>query len=378
MGREITREELNQILEKHELWLRSGGKEGERADLKGANLTGVDLIGVNLSRASLVGVSFIGARLGLINLAGANLRDARLRDANLYGANLYGANLWRADFTGANLEGANFANTIVNGTTGINIPGRNTTYLETSIRGKEQEIDQLKKQLDQAGDNAEQTKELKNQIEQVQEQKQKQENELKILKEQIDDLKIELSGKIGEAKKSLENSLKNASEQIQYNSKYAKYFGWGGLAIFGLSFIGLVFIPIYIWCKNVFPSDNWHILFYTFPMIAMILIATTLLRHQKALLNEVRYFSAMKHQVELYSGLLEASQHAAAGLGNPEKSAEYVQETFTQIRDRLLSIQHFRYQTDAQSEDKRSHDDSSLDRVARLLEKITDLAGKGS
>ncbi|WP_197273122.1 hypothetical protein [Neisseria sp. 74A18] len=28
-----------------------------------------------------------------------------------------------------------------------------------------------------------------------------------------------------------------------------------------------------------------------------------LLRHQKALLNEARYFSAMKHQIELYSGL---------------------------------------------------------------------------
>lgn len=53
----MTKEQLNEILKKHELWLQ-GDENGEKA-----------------------------------NLYGANLRGANLRDANLYGANLCDANL---------------------------------------------------------------------------------------------------------------------------------------------------------------------------------------------------------------------------------------------------------------------------------------------
>ena len=70
-----TNEELNEILRKHELWLR-GDPSGARADLSGANLI----------RA---------------NLSGANLSGANLIRADLSGANLYGANLYEADLSGA-------------------------------------------------------------------------------------------------------------------------------------------------------------------------------------------------------------------------------------------------------------------------------------
>ena len=73
--KEITRDELNEILRKHNLWLK-GDFNGARANLRGANLYGA-------------------------NLRGANLYGANLNEANLYGANLRGANL-----NGANLRGA--------------------------------------------------------------------------------------------------------------------------------------------------------------------------------------------------------------------------------------------------------------------------------
>ncbi len=102
-------------------------------------------------------------------------------------------------------------------------------------------------------------------------------------------------------------------------------------------------------------------------------IGTTCLRHQKNLLAEVRHFSNMKHQIELYSGLLEASQHAAVSFNHPEKANEYVQETFTQIRNRLLNSQ---YLPDNSSADKQSDNDFGSDKVLDLLNKIADLSGK--
>lgn len=63
----ITKEEPDKILRKHKLWL-ADEKDGERADLSGANLSRADL-----SRA---------------NLSGANLRRADLSGANLSGADL--------------------------------------------------------------------------------------------------------------------------------------------------------------------------------------------------------------------------------------------------------------------------------------------------
>jgi len=84
--------DIKRKLELHAKWVKSNGKEGERANLKGANLLGANLEGADLEGA---------------NLLGANLFGANLEGANLFGANLFGANLERANLLGANLERAN-------------------------------------------------------------------------------------------------------------------------------------------------------------------------------------------------------------------------------------------------------------------------------
>ena len=76
-----TQEELDQILQQHQLWMDSEGVTGQCAELRYANLTSA-----NLYNANLFGVLLCGA-----NLRGADLRGADLRRVDLFGADLRNA-----------------------------------------------------------------------------------------------------------------------------------------------------------------------------------------------------------------------------------------------------------------------------------------------
>src|ERR1700730_4525007 len=93
--------ELAQILDEHKMWVESGGDEGAKADLTGANLAGADLTGVNLQDAILTKAKLTSADLSMANLRGANLVHADLRNATLLGTELRGANLMGATLYGA-------------------------------------------------------------------------------------------------------------------------------------------------------------------------------------------------------------------------------------------------------------------------------------
>lgn len=73
----ITREELNEILEKHGKWLFCAD-EGERADFSYMDLAGVDLRNENLGGMILKGADLKGA-----DLTGATLVETDLKGANL-------------------------------------------------------------------------------------------------------------------------------------------------------------------------------------------------------------------------------------------------------------------------------------------------------
>ena len=78
----ISQEELKEILKKHEMWLK-GEKGGERADLRDTNLRGTNLMDADLRYTDL----------RCANLSDTNLSDADLRSANLWNADLRDANL---------------------------------------------------------------------------------------------------------------------------------------------------------------------------------------------------------------------------------------------------------------------------------------------
>ena len=66
--REISEDKLKHILENHKRWLRSKGKEGERANLKETNLREVDLKKADLSNADLQRSNLFGADMEQANL----------------------------------------------------------------------------------------------------------------------------------------------------------------------------------------------------------------------------------------------------------------------------------------------------------------------
>ena len=415
----IDQKTLSAIFKEHQLWLDSNGENGERADLsnksligadleganlreanlRGANLREASLIGANLREANLIGANLIGANLIRANLRGANLRSAylrsayliganlrgaNLREASLIGANLLDANLIEADLEGADLEGANLRgadlegtnlNTQFLGSTGLftNDLQRKLQSSEATIRELEEKLKQAQQAQSETVKNDEEITQLSARLEQEKLEKEKIKEELN---SKIKELTEGLSNRIKDAQKSLSEALKNTDSQIQNNENTACWFKWLGIILFGLAIILLLVLSGFVLCHpKFFVEKNLNILFYTFPIITLMLIGTTCLRHQKNLLAEVRHFSNMKHQIELYSGLLEASQHAAASFGNPVKADEYVQETFTQIRNRLLNSQ---YLPDNSSADKQSDNDFGSDKVLDLLNKIADLSGKKS
>lgn len=124
----ITRDQLDEILHKHELWLYGKGL-GSKADLSRKNLDGVDLnkanldradlehaslIGAELNFASLVGTGFTGADLTSAELIGADIRHACFSHADLRDANFLSANLSEATFLSASLRGANLSEATLN------------------------------------------------------------------------------------------------------------------------------------------------------------------------------------------------------------------------------------------------------------------------
>ena len=252
-----------------------------------------------------------------------------------------------------------------------------TDILKLKLKSSEEIIQDLEEKLNQAQSetvkNDEEITKLSARLEQEKLEKEKIKEELN---SKIKELTEGLSNRIKDAQKSLSEALKNTDSQIQNNENTACWFKWLGIILFGLAIILLLVFSGFVLCHpEFFVEKNLNILFYTFPTITLMLIGTTCLRHQKNLLGEIRHFSNMKHQIELYSGLLEASQHAAASFDNPEKANEYVQETFTQIRNRLLNSQ---YLPDNSSADKQSDNDFGSDKVLDLLNKIADLSGKKS
>ena len=103
--KKISREELNEMLVQHELWLNDEG--GKRLDLENVDLRDADLRNTNLRNANLECANLECANLMNTNLECASLRNANLECANLECASLMNTNLEYANLTNTNLEYAN-------------------------------------------------------------------------------------------------------------------------------------------------------------------------------------------------------------------------------------------------------------------------------
>jgi len=90
---------LKEVLEAHQKWVDTQGREGRRASLRDAVLQEADLHDANLQEADLE-----GARLSVADLMGTNLRCANLKRADFWMADMKNTNLQGAELQGANLS----------------------------------------------------------------------------------------------------------------------------------------------------------------------------------------------------------------------------------------------------------------------------------
>lgn len=99
--RALTKEQLQEVLEKHKLWLADEGGERAKlgyvdftdaqirfadlrhADFRGADFTNADLRNTNFTWSNFSGANFTGADLGYTRLIGANLENTALHNASL-------------------------------------------------------------------------------------------------------------------------------------------------------------------------------------------------------------------------------------------------------------------------------------------------------
>lgn len=118
-----SKDEIARILLEHRKWVETRGKEGQKANLTGANLRGIDLreanlskailMEANLSRAVLAKANLSEADLTKANLSEADLTDAKLKGAFLTSAKLRGTLLTKADLAGAILRRADLRNAVL-------------------------------------------------------------------------------------------------------------------------------------------------------------------------------------------------------------------------------------------------------------------------
>lgn len=336
IGIGLSEEKLQEILNNHALWLKNKN-EGQRADFGPYILSKKDLSGLDLSEANFYNTALLNANFENTILRGANFKGAKAEKAKFSNCDLS-----NADFSLADLEEANFENANIENTVFIGAILKNTNFNNNKNESKADFRNTIKEEKS-------------------------------------------LSSQIEFAKKSLSEALKNTDERISDNKAESKKLIETARKIFYIDIIFLILIPLIILnpldihCLYYFQAKfisfkallgNWGIIFYTLPSVTMLIIATTLLRHDQKLIKEIRYFSEMKHEIELFSGLLEASQHAANSFNNHKKAAKYVEDTFTLIRNKLLKVEKVSH--DESTENTERDENKNLD----IFNKIIDLLSK--
>lgn len=450
--REINQEELEQILEQHELWLDSNGQVGQKADLSYINLERVDLSDVDLRNAylrhaRLYGVDFQGtdlqdADLALSDLQCANLQDAILENANLLGCdlqyiNLQGAILKNADLFSCNLQGANLqhaylekaklqdanlqdaylqyanfkkadlknanlsrvnleyailddANFYMVNLVGANYKLEQFKYvkhapLEPKLQNEVSEFKKqnanLEKQLTKAreNNNIELIQELEKKLQESQHKEKHTQQQLSDLQQAYKLLEDKLEKRIDDVKTTLVMSLRTSRANMKYNQKSARFILKRAYCSFGILGGLIIILPILFYFIPIKQNSvieiigSFTIILYTAPILIALIVSITLLRHHKKLQDEVRHYADQQQRIELYSGLLEASQYAAAtfqkedGTQN-QRAEELVEETFVKIRDRLLADE-----APNQSSGNAINDENySVDKLLDVLLQITE------
>ena len=109
----MTKENIKKIIDDHELWLKSSGKQGTRADFTGMNLIGCvferhDLRYAIFKNAKMSRACFYYCKLKETDFTGADLRASTICFCSVHKADFSNANLFKLKCVCSNFFGSNF------------------------------------------------------------------------------------------------------------------------------------------------------------------------------------------------------------------------------------------------------------------------------
>ncbi len=304
MLKKITDDELKVVLEKHLLWLKSDRTQGRRADLSGYDLQGKDF-----------------------------------QSANLRGANLWGADLEGADFGGADLE-RTYLNTLqkkyITASTGIGF-SPDTAQMAEQLRAMEREREELKEKLEksESENTPEDLEKLKADAEEKNKQIEQQKEDIKVLKEIVEQPIDEAAGK-------MRNSVIAANEARTSNTSLSKRLMNLGLGCYALAIIFILFFaffPSLLKLLGIVCDERTTLLQFLplyLPAIVLLTIGTALLRHEGKIRDQTSLLLEQINHAEKAAGLLQI----ATDLQNipADKLESIILPTFVDIRRSLLDM----------------------------------------
>jgi len=107
MGNNL-KQEIDSIVEQHQVWLRTNGAEGKRGFLSGANLCGFSFEKLNLDKFIFDHANMDGCNLNRASLIGAKMNGVFFRNGSALRTDFTDAELCGVDFTNANVDGSVF------------------------------------------------------------------------------------------------------------------------------------------------------------------------------------------------------------------------------------------------------------------------------
>lgn len=222
--------------------------------------------------------------------------------------------------------------------------------MKEQVAGADRKIRTLKQKLETASGEEREKLEQKlaherSQREAADEKRIEAEKKLAIQEAEIDRLKTDLMGRVQNSIGALKNSLETTDGNIKNNKHWSMVLKVSAL----ICFLGATLALLWVMAGLLLPSMGMKdallhtfkelqylsLIVTTFPVLVLLAIGTALLRHDTRVMREIRSYAEQKHQIERMAGLLQSAQYAAQDL---DKSKDYVEDTFTKIRDRLIAM----------------------------------------
>ena len=401
----MDQQQLRQILDNHQLWLKSGGEQGKRADLRGADLRGEDLRGANLQQAYLQGANLLGAELQganlqRVNLLGADLQEADLRWANLLEANLQGANLRGADLRAANLQRANLRGADLRAANSRGEKLEGATYSPEQLQVARNAPPEYLSDAKPASADVYQRRAEENQSKVIALEREKQELEAKLkaaeqdgeqsasLKQSLEAAEVELDqvrsqleqnkqkqaivDELAGAIEPILEAVKSDKDTVEAYKRQSQRLLVSGLLCFGLAVAFIFGKAALAW--QLPPSTPTisvaQLLLQIAPGFVFAILGSALLRHDWKIRQLTLKLIDQNNSVDIAMGMLKTALRLS-NIGEREKIEEIpdlVKESFAEARRALL----YRNRGDASALD----DTSSKD--ADLLQQIRGLVLKSS